>query len=82
MKFYINQDLCSKLSIVYENKGGFCEVDIASLLLCSNTYTSWDDHHRAILSGFVRAGTYRMKLENNGFGKFSVLNYPSLLNPD
>ena len=82
MHFYMSQEICNKLSVPYENDGGCQDVNISSLLLISNASICWNDHHRAILSGFVRAGIYRIKFQNKGFGKFKVLNYPSLLNPD
>ena len=69
MVFYIN-------NMIFSHKDDdVIFVSISDLL----KFTKWDDHHRSIMSGFIKAGVYSIKLKRSGSGDYVVLNYPSII---
>ena len=80
LRFYLDENICQELNISYYSKEKFqspLNVNIGKIIQLRN---EWDDHHRAIMSGFVRAGRYIMHLESQGYGWFEIKNYPAIMN--
>ena len=88
LRFYLDENICGKLDIPYytsrESKVPHTEselynVHIGEILLARS---EWDDHHRSVMAGFIRAGRYVMRFENQGYGWFHITNYPTFINPN
>ena len=69
MIFYLN-------NLIFSHKDDeIIHIPISELLKLN----TWDDYHRSIMSGFIKAGVYSIKLKNNGSGNYKILNYPNII---